>query len=61
MGFAVRRTQRPLRRFQTKREAIEYGRRMARRRGHSQLVVKGRNQVIQTEWTYGQDPERFPG
>jgi hypothetical protein len=33
---------------------------VARKRGHSQLVVKGRNHVIQTEWTYGRDPERFP-
>ena len=48
----------PLRSFRTKREAIAFGRSMARKRGHSQLVV---NHVIQTEWTYGQDPERFPG
>jgi Uncharacterized protein conserved in bacteria (DUF2188) len=51
----------PMRRFKTKREAIAYGRNVARKRGHSQLVVKSRNHVIQTEWTYGQDPERFVG
>lgn len=54
-------SKRPLRSFRTKREAIAYGRSMARKRGLSQLVVKSRNHVIQTEWTYGRDPERFPG
>jgi hypothetical protein len=52
---------RPMRTFETKSEAIAFGRRMARKRGYSQLVVKGRNHVIQTEWTYGKDPERFRG
>lgn len=53
-------SKRPMRSFKTKREAVAFGRNMARKRGHSQLVVKSRNHVIQTEWTYGQDPERFP-
>jgi hypothetical protein len=51
----------PLRSFKTKREAVAYGRTTARRSGHSQLVVKGRNHDIQTEWTYGRDPRRHPG
>jgi len=50
---------RPLARCKTKRQAIERGRATARRRGHSQLVIKGKNHVIQKEWTYGQDPKRY--
>jgi hypothetical protein len=51
----------PMARFKTKRQAVARGREIARRRGHSQLIVKGKNHVIQAEWTYGQDPERFLG
>ena len=51
----------PIASFMTKREAIEHGRRAARTRGNSQLVIKDRNHVIQTEWTYGNDPRRHPG
>jgi hypothetical protein len=47
--------------FRTKREAIEHGRDTARTRGNRQLVIKDRNHVIQTEWTYGNDPRRHPG
>jgi Uncharacterized protein conserved in bacteria (DUF2188) len=51
----------PVRSFRTKREAVKFGRDTARSRGYSQLVVKGRNHDIQTEWTYGKDPRRHPG
>ena len=51
----------PMASFRTKREAIEHGRDAARTRGNSQLVIKDRNHVIQTEWTYGNDPRRQPG
>ena len=50
----------PMRSFKTKREAVKFGRDMARRKGHSQLVVKGRNHDIQTEWIY-KSPRRHPG
>jgi Uncharacterized protein conserved in bacteria (DUF2188) len=52
---------RPMRSFRTKTEAVKFGRDMARKRGNSQLVVKGRNHDIQTEWTYDRDPRRHPG
>jgi hypothetical protein len=52
---------RPLRSFRLKEDAVRYGRAMARKRGNSQLVVKGRNHDIQTEWTYDRDPRRHPG
>jgi hypothetical protein len=52
---------RPLRSFRLKQEAVRYGRDLARKRGNSQLVVKGRNHDIQTEWTYDRDPRRHPG
>lgn len=51
----------PMERFKTKRQAVRRGREIARGRKPSQLVVKGKNHVIQNEWTYGGDPERFPG
>jgi len=51
----------PMASFRTKREAIEHGRETARTRGNSQLIIKDRNHVIQTEWTYGHDPRRHPG
>jgi hypothetical protein len=51
----------PMASFRTKREAIERGREIARARGNSQLVIKDRNHVIQTEWTYDQDPRRHSG
>src|SRR5262245_44145420 len=51
----------PMASFRTKREAIEHGRETARTRGNSQLIIKDRNHVIQTEWTYGHDPRRQTG
>jgi Uncharacterized protein conserved in bacteria (DUF2188) len=51
----------PVGAFPTKKQAIDRGRELAKRRGNSQLVVKKMNHVIQTEWTYGHDPERHPG
>ena len=45
----------PLARFKSKQQAIQRGRDIARRRGPSQLVVKGKDHVIRHEWTYDRD------
>jgi len=48
--------------FDTKAEAIERARELAKAAPLGQVIVhrEGDNE-IQKEWTYGQDPERFPG
>jgi hypothetical protein len=51
----------PVGRFPTKRQAINRGRQIARSHGYSQLIVKSKAHVIQAEWTYDEDPRRFPG
>lgn len=50
----------------TKRAVVSMGRRLARTRWEdrgepTQLVIHGRDGRIQTEHTYGRDPERFGG
>ncbi len=47
--------------FDTKAEAVEAGREKARAAEPGQLIIKGQNGRIQTEHTYGNDPERYPG
>lgn len=51
----------PIGRFPTKRQAISRARQVARSHGHSQLIVKTKEHVIQAEWTYGEDPQRISG
>lgn len=50
---------------ETKASAIQYARRLAKNdwsRGQlSQVVVHKKDGTIQTEWTYGRDPERSKG
>jgi hypothetical protein len=46
---------------QTKDEAIEEARRLAQNNSLSQVKVHRRDGTIQTEWTYGKDPEKYPG
>jgi hypothetical protein len=52
---------RATRHFETKDEALGYGREFVREQGNSQLVIQKRDGVIQTEHTYGNDPEKYPG
>jgi hypothetical protein len=47
--------------FSTKAEAIEYARNWARANQPSQVKVQFQSGVIETEWTYGADPVRYPG
>ena len=44
----------------TKQEAIEKGRELAQKAELGQLFIHKRNGVIQTEWTYGKDPRKYP-
>jgi hypothetical protein len=47
--------------YRTKDEAIRAGRNRAKAADLGQLVIKGRNGRIQTEYTYGKDPRRTKG
>jgi hypothetical protein len=47
-------------RFKTKRLALQRTREIAQKHRPSQLVGKAKNPVIQYEFTYGGDPERYP-
>lgn len=46
---------------ENKSDAINEGRRLAQLHTLSQLVIKGQNGRIEREYTYGEDPRRFPG
>jgi len=45
---------------ETKKEAIEIGRETAKN-GQGQLIVHGKDGIIQLEWTYGPDPRDIKG
>lgn len=47
--------------FFCKETAIERARKMARTKPLSQVIVKGLNGQVQTEYTYGHDPRNIPG
>jgi hypothetical protein len=47
--------------FNDKAEGIESGRRWAKANMPSQLVIHKLDGTIQTEYTYGADPVRYPG
>lgn len=62
-GWSVKRqnSQRASSTHNTKQEAIERGRDLARSTSQGQLIIHRRDGKIQTEYTYGNDPERYPG
>lgn len=45
----------------TKKEAIKRGRELAKESGLGQLIIHKKDGRIQKEYTYGKDPERYPG
>jgi hypothetical protein len=47
--------------FITKQDAIAYARNWAHANMPSQVKVQLANGSIETEWTYGDDPVRYPG
>ena len=42
--------------FDTKDEAIDYGRELAKKTGLGQLKIHKQDGTLQTEYTYGEDP-----
>ncbi len=48
-------------RHDTKADAVERGRQLAKRTGLGQLIVHKQDGKIQTEYTYGNDPRRSKG
>lgn len=61
-GWAVRHenTDRVAKVFDTQKEAIEYGRGMARREG-VELIIQGRDGAIRDRDSHGNDPYPPPG
>ena len=47
--------------FDKKADGLTFSRSFVRQKKDSQLIVKKRSGVIQTEHTYGHDPKRYPG
>jgi hypothetical protein len=47
--------------FEDKSDALALAKEIAKNSSLSQVVVHGKNGVIQTEYTYGQDPEKTEG
>ena len=47
--------------FKRKTEAVSFARSTARRAPLGQVIVHGRNGKVQAEYTYGEDPRRYPG
>lgn len=47
--------------YDNKADAIERARQLAHEHDRSQVLVQRGDGVIQTEWTYGDDPTRYPG
>lgn len=46
---------------ENKSDAIDEARRLAQQNPLSQVVIKGENGRIQREYTYGEDPRKYPG
>ena len=46
---------------ENKADAINEARRLAQHHALSQVVIKGQDGRIEREYTYGEDPRRFPG
>ena len=44
-----------------KQEAIERGKELAKDAPLGQIIIHKRDGTIQTEHTYGEDPEKYPG
>lgn len=47
--------------YRTQADAIAAARASARNTPNSQVLVQGQNNQFRTEWTYGNDPERYLG
>lgn len=53
--------QRPSATAKTKQEAVERARELAKQQPLGQVKIHKQDGTLQTEYTYGQDPERYPG
>lgn len=47
--------------YATQADAISAARTAAKQTPNSQVLVQGVNNQFRTEWTYGDDPVRYPG
>jgi len=47
--------------FENKQEAVGRARELAQQAPLGQVRVKNQKGRIQFEWTYGEDPEKYPG
>lgn len=49
-----------LKKFENKTQAIESAKNLAKGAGLGQIQIRGKDGKIQTEYTYGKDPEKYP-
>lgn len=47
--------------FEKKTDAIDYAKEKAKEEEKSQVIIHGKDKKIQTEHTYGKDPEKYKG
>ena len=47
--------------FETKEEAVDYAKELAKDADLGQIKIHKKDGVIETEHTYGQDPKRYKG
>jgi len=47
--------------FEDKADAVDRAKEIAKAATLGQVIIQGRDGVIQTEYTYGADPEKYPG
>jgi len=47
--------------FENKNDATAIGKRIAKNAPLGQIIIQKQNGIIQTEHTYGKDPEKYPG
>jgi uncharacterized protein YdaT len=62
-GWSVKRenSQRASSTHNIKQDAIQRGKELANSSSEGQLIIHRKDGKIQTEYTYGNDPERYPG
>jgi len=47
--------------FDNKKDAIERARELVKKAKLGQIFIHGKDSKIQREYTYGKDPEKYPG
>lgn len=51
----------PIKHLDTKAEAVDFGKNVAKSADLGQIKIHGKDNLIQTEYTYGKDPRKTKG